>query len=918
MFPAPIGPRLQGERTTGLRKVWLKKEVKVCIAPCECTECSQQFRTKQSQLDAFNVNGYTEVLFDDDQDNKLSSDFLRINTAQKVLEVYSYLKNKIHVHGDEIMRAWESKTDNEREAVLLKVNPNMYPHSWGEIRLLWKLRNEESSEGVRAFHDFSTAPYINLQALKEDPARLLSLLFNRVRFSPQEWATYDNYKLRYPWEIGALNVVFSPLWVLMHGKKYGTLFMWNAQRAHSWEWVGFPRAHLVISTQLYVLDFLKKIVDILISRVRGDFLGSVKWNETWSSGFGKKGATHGIFSGYLNQPYNAPPMFNIDTLISIAGARMNETADHLWLLQTDPAYFRHIIENFSKGRIAAQSSTYRRNLITARDLIHDVYTCWTWKWVVEECKNFKALQLQFSGQIRWGQPLPQEYDKALGGLEGLVIYLMNQRSQTIEISLPQSPGFSDGFKMTHNTKLSIWKVRQKEAYAYRDPMKDPLDWVLNHLCGEPDKPRHLDRSMLFGFLEEHLASCSAKERNRLDERLYYRLSDYAAFHEMLVIIRQHRPRWIKRDIGDMRCSETRKAWRYINKGFFEYTTQKRIPGITDEKTALSGAIGTFMKTPLVSASGKRDREWLKRDEESRKSLSAFWTIVRDEHTKTLKHLNNTRDGASFTKADFWSDLKDLLADCDPAHRHVLQKERDEVMARIAAAEAISNAKKVRKEFLKSQREQSRPEKIKRPDIQVFPVSDQPHLQKSNKTSTSEDQIADTNEAKISNVAIGPRKTSLVPQKENARLDSVTKHKFSKQLIAIRKPKSAPSPNAAGLHTKQLPATIPEPASEQPLPVKKDTLEVISNMFPTSGETYLSINWSAFVLAMSHLGFPSRNIGGSAVLFEPTQGSRWFSKGKIVFHRPHPSSSVDPVIVSAMAKRMNKWFGWERESFCLAG
>jgi len=40
-------------------------------------------------------------------------------------------------------------------------------------------------------------------------------------------------------------------------------------------------------------------------------------------------------------------------------------------------------------------------------------------------------------------------------------------------------------------------------------------------------------------------------------------------------------------------------------------------------------------------------------------------------------------------------------------------------------------------------------------------------------------------------------------------------------------------------------------------------------------------------------------------------------GKIVFHKPHPVAKIDPIMFRVMGKRMNKWFGWTRDTFALA-
>ncbi len=74
----------------------------------------------------------------------------------------------------------------------------------------------------------------------------------------------------------------------------------------------------------------------------------------------------------------------------------------------------------------------------------------------------------------------------------------------------------------------------------------------------------------------------------------------------------------------------------------------------------------------------------------------------------------------------------------------------------------------------------------------------------------------------------------------------------------------------------------------------------------------SVEWNDFIHAMADVGFTARSNGGSAVLFErnPQLG------GKIVFHKPHPVTKIDAIMLRSMGKRMTKWFGWSRELFVL--
>lgn len=105
----------------------------------------------------------------------------------------------------------------------------------------------------------------------------------------------------------------------------------------------------------------------------------------------------------------------------------------------------------------------------------------------------------------------------------------------------------------------------------------------------------------------------------------------------------------------------------------------------------------------------------------------------------------------------------------------------------------------------------------------------------------------------------------------------------------------------------------QPSSEDPseptVAVKEKPLGIFRSLFPQNEGGTKSVAWDSFVDAMSKVGFEARRSGGLAVLFEPNGESKWYGKGKIAIHRPHPSSTIDHVMLLSIGKRMNTWFGW---------
>lgn len=113
-----------------------------------------------------------------------------------------------------------------------------------------------------------------------------------------------------------------------------------------------------------------------------------------------------------------------------------------------------------------------------------------------------------------------------------------------------------------------------------------------------------------------------------------------------------------------------------------------------------------------------------------------------------------------------------------------------------------------------------------------------------------------------------------------------------------------------------PSDVDNQEEHEKVPVNKSAFEVLTSLWPRRGGTK-GVVWDKFVDAMAKVGFMSRSSGGSAVTFEPVGGSKWYGQGSIVFHRPHPVSTIDPVMLLSIGKRMKKWFEWGNGTFELA-
>ncbi|CAD0108394.1 unnamed protein product [Aureobasidium uvarum] len=131
------------------------------------------------------------------------------------------------------------------------------------------------------------------------------------------------------------------------------------------------------------------------------------------------------------------------------------------------------------------------------------------------------------------------------------------------------------------------------------------------------------------------------------------------------------------------------------------------------------------------------------------------------------------------------------------------------------------------------------------------------------------------------------------------------------------PKAPLIPDATNGPQNQVVLYVP-PAKIAALPsiqhVKSESLVVFHHMFPVRGaESQRSFSWQDFLSAMTDAGFSILQSQGSAVTLKLDHPADSGVK-TIVLHRPHPSPTVNPVMLRRIAKRMEKWFSWHRKMF----
>jgi hypothetical protein len=642
-------------------------EASLCTPPCECTDCQHGFYASWEQG---SPRFWYRGRISDRDAERITAGYVREAQQER-----QYLLERLASHADIIVNRWKKKSRDKRQALLVETIPELYEHRWLLPRYCYMPESKLIGLGdrTRARRCQLLLHWLSPEALKMNPAVLFALLHNRTAYFPQDSATFDGRQLILSWACGHFDIEFSAKCVIMHGPRYGELIDWQAGPAHRADIIGFPKARLILEAQAYLLGALRKITDKVLEGVDLDKPAtSGKWKQMTTLGFRHTNEVE-LWSPYTNQAFSAPPVFSIESLIYIAQTRVEALGDHLWFLQTEPAYMRRYIRVLCQGEFYKAMKKEAAGDIVTTELFKDVLSYWHFSWIKLECEYVKSIHDRFRDSIHPGESLPPVYDKALGALELLLVNEVIKRGTSLGMVMRQRPGFSQNwnfqwqpaqgptvFKLDRKPGVTL---EQKELFA-----RDPLEWCLIQMQGEPDKQTNYDHALLFAFLENHLASSNPKEKARVDEVLYQKLSDLAACHEMLVSVRLHRPQNKARDIEKLEESEKRIAW----KGW-------KIPGyLTSDDTISLGTalLKDFYGAPLPS--GPKKSTWINRSQTIRKALEAFWTGLRKTPKKVFEM-------SGFDAEEVRATLEIISSNLTQEYIDSVQAEEQEILAAIDRA-----------------------------------------------------------------------------------------------------------------------------------------------------------------------------------------------------------------------------------------
>lgn len=295
--------------------------------------------------------------------------------------------------------------------------------------------------------------------------------------------------------------------------------------------------------------------------------------------------------------------------------------------------------------------------------------------LVDELEHVLNVYNAFRAEIERGSPLPKEVDRAMGFLEILCISNFHGERAALNAVLLISPGFEQNYKFStgKDGKLSFAiKPRPGNADAFKSYFEgDLLFWALCSLCQDLGQTDAEQPSVLLGLIDEILAKADAKERARIDQRLYDQLSRLSCYYELLWAVHLHRPCPHAYKHADLTAEEaSRRSWRLL---------ETDVKKATDEENRdLTSLLKNFNESQWPK--GKHDQAWLEKADEARQRLAEFWAQAREARRRRIT-------GVGWSAADIEEDISFFCADQTEEYQAEVQSERDEVARTVAAEQA---------------------------------------------------------------------------------------------------------------------------------------------------------------------------------------------------------------------------------------
>ncbi|KAI1348841.1 hypothetical protein F5Y01DRAFT_306462 [Xylaria sp. FL0043] len=555
-----------------------------------------------------------------------------------IREAKDVLARKLGTHADVLMSRWKKLSQTKRVKLLQSIAPDMAINQRHYFDRFFDKDFDQYDAAPTDMmrHRTFLLPWMDIETLKSHPHILFALLYYRTQYPPQAWAAFDIKQLDFGWKRAYFQVHSSQKGVLVHGPRYGELVDWDHSASQSAGILGFPKAELLFEAQAYLMEVLRDLVlRVLIDVDENAPARTSKWRELIDTRNFRRTNEIELWSPYTFPAFSPPPKFELHRVISLAGARLDTVKDYLWQLQSDPVHMRRQIKLFLGTKANTEPKRRSRLSFFVMYLKSEVFSYMMWRWIEIECKKIEDLQRRFCGSIQLGQSLLGNCETALGELEMILIFILNQTGHSL---------FRDAtVSGTIFTRCTIRTTPDQSTVVnididMPDPenFKDPLFWDILQMYLSSGGSRYelFDNAYLFRDIQHHLSIGGFQEKARVNEFTCRRMADLSGFSEILSSLRLGRPQARCADPTKFMKADRREEWLLTAGGTPVMNMDHADP------LAHKLLYEFFMTKP---AGGSIDLKGLQRLRETRSILDNFWSSMHEVLGTSLQRQGISRD-----------------------------------------------------------------------------------------------------------------------------------------------------------------------------------------------------------------------------------------------------------------------------------
>ena len=586
-------------------------------SPCDCPRCSRQYRSVKEQQS--NIMCLYIGALSISETQTISQTF-----CTRLFEDLKIVQSLLLSHGERVNTRWLNKANYKRRKFITRLRKGMYANEDALLEILNDEKVCPDDMSTRDFRDVFLLPYITVEALSTHGSRLLRLLHHRAFHAPEEWVTFDNRQLHAGWSVFALDEKFCPGCIIMHGKSYGKWTPFDATAVHNGDSYGAPRALLILEAQSLLARFLRDFMISMVDNIEKAKTQQASIKSAKTTALPDLEETSGIHLGITcyNQPFSPPPVFTvttIDELLTIVSRKEAESHDHLWLLQTDCAYFHNLAcywkeNNCSMGlRDGASPKDTEVDEFGTHLICSPLWQVLEWQQLTEVLRSVRQVYEARREYIVVGQPLPKDYAEALEYLQMLVFQL---KQLTIV-----SPQWRSEWEVVIEPSLGKGMFMKNLEQLHK---KDHILLCLTILCEGTTTLQDWDMALILKSLDLYLAKCGTREAKKIDPMVYCKITDIAALYQILTAIRMHRPTL---------------SFRYTSSTLVLSKIGRKLKEVFENPRLFHFRRSFNNLDKFKFPSGKKNEQWLDRAHSARNALSQAWSSAREDYKKIYRGLN---------------------------------------------------------------------------------------------------------------------------------------------------------------------------------------------------------------------------------------------------------------------------------------